>query len=206
MGIFGKTKKEEILLPGSEKNAGGLDLPPPPLAPSMANSVQLHDIEMPLPSGKASYAGQGGDEIPSPVPRDMEMPSLEGAKGIELAPYNEIEGLDKDWIEFTNKTRQPGQNEGKTPLKNQAIQGPRENINMDSIHRGPIFVEGETYRDLLGEMGSLNVKLHIMGDMLSKMDTLREKEETEIRRWHQSMEDMRRKLMFMDDAIFETGR
>ncbi len=80
-------------------------------------------------------------------------------------------------------------------------------INFDKIDTsGPIFVEMETYAEFMSEIGRLHVKLHMMDEMLIKMNTLREKEDFELKRWHQSMDDMRRKLLYMDDALFEPGR
>lgn len=200
MGIFGKSKKTDVT---SDIHMGnnGLELPPPPIPPPNTGSDLLHSIEMPAPE-QPVYPNPAEEEMPKPAEANVTGPKEQ-----------EFPGLDKEWIKFANNNpplASPSGNSAETEKlrkgRQESMLMPGKKASISRISNGPIFVDGETYNELLGEVGRLNVKLHLMDEMLLKMNTLREKEETEVKRWHQGMEDIRRKLMFMDDALFEIGR
>ena len=68
--------------------------------------------------------------------------------------------------------------------------------------RKPIFIEVGTYSGFLEEIGRIRMKLQLAVGVIARIDALREKEEIELRKWHQGMDEMRRKFLFIDDALF----
>jgi len=188
VSLFSKSKKRKLPSLDNQVGMGSVDIPPPPVPPIDINPNSLSSFGIPEPP-----------RPPAQEDSDMDKPEM---------PQEEPEfpGLDKDWMNFA---------QGGTPALEPELPKPEEEIKPPSPkpiapitpdERGPLFMEMETYGDFMGEIGRLHVKLHMMDEMFVKVDSLREKEDFEIKRWHQSMDDLRRKLLYMDDALFESGR
>jgi hypothetical protein len=198
VGLFGKSKKREVPSLDNQVGMGSLDIPPPPVPSIDINPNSLSSLGISEPP--APPAQEDSDMAKPEMPQeDMQKPET---------PQEEpsFPGLDKDWTNFA---------QGGTPTLEPELPKPEEEIKLPSQrlispinteNRGPLFMEMETYGEFMGEIGRLNVKLHMMDEMFVKMDSLREKEDFEIKRWHHSMDDLRRKLLYMDDALFESGR
>jgi len=197
VGLFGNRKKVELPQNEGQGGLGGLDIPPPPVPPTNVDPNSFGSFSMPAP--------------PKPINQE-EVAKSEREIGVEAEPS--FPGLDKDWMNFAKGSMPsiepalPRPEEGiKAPeikLPEQKPMRPVTKIDLDVS--GPIFMEMDTYSGFMGEIGKLHVKFHMMDSMLVKIDSLREKEDFELKRWHQSLDDMRRKLLYMDDALFESGR
>jgi hypothetical protein len=70
-------------------------------------------------------------------------------------------------------------------------------------NKGPLFVEMDAYSAIIDEIALSSERLREMDMTLVRIESLREKEGLELRKWHQSFEDIRKKLMYIDDALFE---
>ena len=171
---------------GNQGGFSSLDIPPPPVAPVDVDPNAMPHFGMPEP--------------PRP-----------NSQGMDAQDHDETNfpGLDKEWMNFANgdtPSIEPGLPQPSAEMRGLEPR-PIPSITHDDLSpRGPIFVEMETYGEFMGEIGRLNVKLNMMDEMLVRMNSLREKEDFELKRWHQSMDDLRKKLLYMDDALFESGR
>jgi hypothetical protein len=191
LGLFGKSKKSELPPLDAPGGLGQLDIPPPPVPPVDVDPNSFSGFGMPEPPLPSA---QGDADIPKP-----EM-SAEEPK---------FPGLDKDWMNFAKGNTpsiEPGLPKPEAEIKRAEPRPIRPIAPINLVASGPLFMEMETYGEFLGEIGRLHVKLHMMDEMLVRMDSLREKEDFELKRWHQGMDDLRRKLLYMDDALFEPGR
>jgi len=187
LGFFKKKakKEDELRLNESMINAAKLDLPPPP-APT----------------------GSGGLDFPdypnfSDEKQKIVLPPVLGEEKPGLPEEEKVEGLDKSWQEFMKLNGTP-----ETEVQKPAAEVRRvaklepQVIRLDDAH--PLFIEINNYSSFLDEIGRLRVKLQLLGGIISKIDGLREKEETELKRWHLGVDDIRKKLLFIDDALFES--
>jgi hypothetical protein len=193
--FFGKGKKKGADMP-SPDSLGGMDLPPPP-----------------IPKGDSGFEISSFDD--NSAGKDIALPELGSEKTTIPEKGNaQFSGLDKDWLDFAkNAAGQMTDKEETAPAARQAPSQmptaqqramPQRAMNM--AVNGPILIEMDTYSGFLDEINVLNVKLHLIDEMVVKMGPLREKEGIEFKRWHQGFDDIRKKLLYIDDALFESGR
>ncbi len=67
----------------------------------------------------------------------------------------------------------------------------------------PIYMEVDKYRDILEEMSSIKDSIKAADNALQKLYELKDNRDKEIGRWHARMEDIQRKLNFLDKSLFE---
>jgi hypothetical protein len=213
IGFFRKKSNSEEALKLDESliREGKLDIPPPP-SPTSTGGLDFPD--------HPNYSDEQEKVVLPPV--EEERP--------ELPPVGNLNSLDPSWTEFLKQNSEPEEAlklpgpELPQPIeqadlpekgKEQAdpdierpkawdlqpkAATPRPEPRFEA--RKPIFIESETYSNFIEEIGRIRVKLQLVEGVISRIDTLREKEEIELRKWHQGMDEMRKKFLFIDDALF----
>lgn len=67
----------------------------------------------------------------------------------------------------------------------------------------PVFVKIEDYKDVLDVMNMIRNKVDDAKETLKKINELKNKEDAELELWHTTLEDVERKIDFVDKTLFE---
>lgn len=76
---------------------------------------------------------------------------------------------------------------------------------MPEIHHGemPVFVKIDEYKDILDVMHMIKNKIEDAKETLGKINELKNEEDAELELWHTGLEEVERKIEFVDKALFE---
>lgn len=74
--------------------------------------------------------------------------------------------------------------------------------NTPSLEK-PLFVKIEKYKDVVETLNKLKTKLHDADEVLSRLNTLKDKESRELSAWHSDLERIRNQLLDIDRKLFE---
>ncbi|MBD3203323.1 hypothetical protein GF327_03455 [Candidatus Woesearchaeota archaeon] len=66
-----------------------------------------------------------------------------------------------------------------------------------------VFVKIEEYKDILDIIELLKEKLNEANDILGKINDLKNQEDSELELWRNGLNDVERKLNFIDQSLFE---
>lgn len=69
----------------------------------------------------------------------------------------------------------------------------------------PVFVKVEDFKDALDVMNMIRLKIEDAKKTLEKVHELKSEEETELELWHTSIEEVERKIDFVDKTLSEPG-
>jgi hypothetical protein len=67
----------------------------------------------------------------------------------------------------------------------------------------PVFVRIEEYKDVLDIMNMIKNKLEEAKTILAKINELKNEEDAELELWHSGVDEVERKIDFVDRALFE---
>ena len=67
----------------------------------------------------------------------------------------------------------------------------------------PVFVKIDEYKDVLDVMNMIKNKLEDAKETLGKINELKNEEDAELELWHTGLEEVERKVEFVDKALFE---
>jgi len=67
----------------------------------------------------------------------------------------------------------------------------------------PVFIRIEEYKDVLDIMNMIKNKIENAKETLGKINELRNEEDAELELWHTGLEEVERKITFVDKALFE---
>ena len=73
----------------------------------------------------------------------------------------------------------------------------------DDLGNMPVFVRIDDYKTIIEVLDLLKIKLGEAQQVLEKIAELKSKEDEEIERWHTELEDVERKVDFIDSTLFE---
>ena len=67
----------------------------------------------------------------------------------------------------------------------------------------PVFVRIEDYKEVISIMGMIKEKIEEAKEKLGKLNDLKNEEDAEIELWHTGLEEVERKVLFVDKTLFE---
>ena len=67
----------------------------------------------------------------------------------------------------------------------------------------PIYVRIEEYRDVLEVINLIKSKIEDAEDVMGQINELKNEEDAELERWKNSVDNVKRKVQFIDRALFE---
>ena len=67
----------------------------------------------------------------------------------------------------------------------------------------PVFVKIEEYKDVLDIMNMIKHKIEEAKETLGKINELKNEEDAELELWHTGIEEVERKIVFVDKVLFE---
>lgn len=74
---------------------------------------------------------------------------------------------------------------------------------MESRETMPVFVKIDEYKDVLNIMNMIKSKLNDARATLAKINDLKNEEDAELELWHAGLEEIERKVDFVDKTLFE---
>lgn len=67
----------------------------------------------------------------------------------------------------------------------------------------PVYVRIEEYKDVLDIMNMIRNKIEDAKETLAKINELKNEEDAELELWHTGLEEVERKIIFVDKTLFE---
>ena len=67
----------------------------------------------------------------------------------------------------------------------------------------PVFVRIDEYKDVLEIMNMIRNKIEAAKETLAKINELKNEEDAELELWHTGLEEVERKVVFVDKTLFE---
>ncbi|MBU0461220.1 MAG: hypothetical protein KJ574_01400 [Nanoarchaeota archaeon] len=67
----------------------------------------------------------------------------------------------------------------------------------------PVFVRIEDYKDVLDIMELIKAKIIEAKQIIEQINTLKNQEDSELELWHNELDDVERKIEYMDKTLFE---
>jgi hypothetical protein len=67
----------------------------------------------------------------------------------------------------------------------------------------PVFVKIEDYKDVIDIMELVKSKVNEANDILEKIRQLKAQEDAELELWNSNLEDVERKIAYIDRTLFE---
>lgn len=175
MGLFGFGKKRQEDLP----------LPPPPSPPELQPLLR-GDIDEIRPP-----------EAPSPMP---EMPPFEEHE-------EELPELPPALPAPTSMQRMPSAGEEEV-VYDRTIQQPVEEMPIREVVRAmpkPAFVAVEDYKRIINDTNTIRSKLMDAENFVRRLGDLKNEEERSFERWRTLLEDIEKKLNYVDQLIAKAG-
>jgi len=71
------------------------------------------------------------------------------------------------------------------------------------VGNAPVFVRVDEYKDVLDIIGLLKDKLHEARTTLGKINELKNHEDSELEAWDSTLNDIDKKVEYLDKALFE---
>lgn len=203
LGLFGKKQQlPEGQYPASQEGLQGQPAPNVTNLPSLSESAELDlpnippidELDLPPPPTYPSAKPTPRPEIPS-VPRAGEMyPSDAGfGSGINI-PVEELTG---------RRPQQLGLQIGEQPSAREEGSGKGQEQRRESDR--PMYVRVDDYKAILEGTSRVRDNLKEATDVVTRMNELKNEEDKEFEKWRAQLEDIQRKLTYVDKIIFESS-
>jgi hypothetical protein len=166
-------------LPG-DQGIPNLDIPEMP---------PMEDLDLPPPP---AYPGGGGAE-PAPMDAGDSLMSSD-PMGLPVEP-----DMPEEKLEIKPRVHHVPRREG--PTKQQAI----AEVEKRPEPRGPIYVPVEDYKAVLDGTEQVRGDLKEATEVLGRLNELKNEEDKEFEKWRSELEDIQRKLTYVDKIIFESS-
>ena len=69
--------------------------------------------------------------------------------------------------------------------------------------KSPVFVKIEEYRQVLDVLDELKKQVVDIRETLQEIDDIRAEEETDLNHWRNKLDEVEKKILFIDQALFE---
>jgi len=71
------------------------------------------------------------------------------------------------------------------------------------MERKPLFVKIDDYKDVVDIMTLIKKKINDAKDILSSINNIKAQEDAEIEQWNSNLDDIDRKVDYIDRSLFE---
>ena len=71
------------------------------------------------------------------------------------------------------------------------------------VEEMPVYVRIDEYKDVLDIMNMIRNKIDNAKEILNKINELKNEEDAELELWHTGLEEVERKIVFIDKTLFE---
>lgn len=205
MGLFKfLQKKEPVSKPLSE------ELPPiPPVRgpETPQKSPQLETSSLPplppisnfsdMPEPPMDYDFQ--EQVPEKTPE----PSLPKIKKMPVPKISEPEIPSPYELEKLGEEEEIEEIPSKIPPLEIKSEGYTPKFVKESPKRGPIFIRSDNYKAMLDGIDQFKIKLEEEESIFLRLNDLKNSEDKLFETFRESIEDIQRKLLFVDKTLFE---
>ncbi|MBS1266396.1 MAG: hypothetical protein MAG795_00363 [Candidatus Woesearchaeota archaeon] len=206
LDIFGK-KKNSSLKPHNAKKE--LNIPPPPPPPGKVSTDNLPSFEVPkedkiappifnkedkrMPKPESGFNSADLDKV------KQELPDLNS-----FGQERSVNKSNRKWEELQKKPKHKKPVKVKLPHHKKEISEVKKSLKRSQIGDGkPFYVNMDYYKQIQEDINVMNRRLTELDSTMHKIETNREKQNSEFRNWRNIFENMRKKLLFMDEILFE---
>lgn len=89
----------------------------------------------------------------------------------------------------------------EVPVAEEEIRPPEKEEVIEEIK--PIFVRAEKFKDILKEISNIKADLKKSENVIVSIDDLKDNKEGEFVKWHNTLDDIEKKLMLVDKILFK---
>ncbi|MEK6822283.1 MAG: hypothetical protein AABY13_00515 [Nanoarchaeota archaeon] len=132
--------------------------------------------------------------LPPPPAPEAPMPSSEVRIVSELPEMSEMQA-----------PQMPQEPMHEEMLMREEAPAPEPMTMPTTPEREPLFVSVQDYQEVLGSIGYVRNKLGEADELVKKLNSLKVSEEKEFEAWRAQLEDLQRKLAYVEDVIFSAG-
>ncbi|MBW2970620.1 hypothetical protein KY320_00505 [Candidatus Woesearchaeota archaeon] len=210
MSLFKKHSKYSEIKPLDLENE--LKVPPPPPLPGNTKKEMLPKFSFEPSQPEQAVAPPVFEQhpiIPSPI-----KPSEQEIDFSEIEPFNDES---YEIPTYTGKPKVPATPQPTTaPIHfapehilhqpAEAVRKPEEPESkpISYMSQGELFVNASYYQHILNEMDEVSYKIRLLDSTTNKIDELRTTEGEIFKDWQSCLEEMRKKLVFVDAVLFES--
>jgi hypothetical protein len=186
MGIFSFLKKEEKKLPPLPDIGS---LPPLPTMdaekPSETAHVETKEEKAP------SFPEIPKEDIPEKIPDLEEIPEPPKIKPVQVQESPQIGEVPEHIPQLEGFESEP------------FVENAKETIVKHRTASGPLFVRMDKYKVLLSDIENMKNNFKQNENIYTRLNDYRVEQDKKFELFHESLEDIQRKLLFMDKTLFE---
>jgi len=209
--------KEDFPIPEGKK-----DIPEIPSMTEIEGTISSSKAEeaFELPELPEMKAQPKMEEIKAAIEEEKEPTHLEFPEKLSipsaeerLPPMEELPALEKvpEHIPELGETKPPSfkieEKIGPAPIEPTPVRPKLKEISEPVTRKkgGPIFVETHEFTNIMKEIEIMKSDLKKADNTISGLNDLKNKQETRFEKLRSSMENIERKLIYVDDIVFEKG-
>jgi len=188
MGLFFRRGKKEKM---------GIPPPPPPEEGEEAAKEVLKG-EKPIPELPPLEIGEPEKHLPSEMPEikpSAEEKKPSGMPEFPEVPKEEAEEMPEEKIEEVKEAEKPAIFEEKA----EAIEKPAPAGEIAA----PKFVTALSFQTVLTEADAIRSSIRETENIIARINSLKKEEEKEFGSWRAQLEDVEKKLSYIDEVIFK---
>ena len=88
------------------------------------------------------------------------------------------------------------------PMEIEEVEEPEMQHEKPIPRDGPVFVSVQDYQEILNGVNSIKSKLGEVDDSFKKLNNIKTGQEKELEEWRKALEDVQRKLTYVDEVLF----
>lgn len=213
MGLLNFMNKNKNTQSIPEPPSSDIDMPPAP--PGMDMS---HDVDFSIPPPIPDITLEDSKDLP-------DFPEIKGDESFE--PYTPGLPSEQEVIEKVNNVKEQVPEKPKIPdfksFRMPTMQPPQQDTFFDNdqeeempeepveqtraqptyMPHGPLFINSEHFQRILGRIKSTKLVIKDIENRSFKLNELKNKEEKKFEQWKSKLEDIQRKLIYVDKVLFE---
>jgi hypothetical protein len=183
------------------------DIPPPPNKQELSTDSSMDNMEIPPPPTQASDS-KPLPEFPDIKNEDHELPPPPQdlpEKPMEMEPQEMPEQhMDQEPMQPEQQPQDDDSQDSVGYFEEDSQEEPI--VPQEPAHydiQGPLFIKSDNFQQILGRIKTTKEHLKSQEDKLFEMSDTKAKEEKKIDLWKSKLEDIQRKLIYVDKALFE---
>ena len=197
LGIFGKKDNSKIKPLSNKKE---LNIPPPPPPPQKVSTEALPSFEVPQENKVAPPIFNEDTTLPKP---NVELNTADLSKVKQQFPDLEPFEIEEP-LQLQKPTPTKPIEHIEIPHHKKEISEVKHTLNRVQIQDGkPFYVNMDHYKQIQEDINVMSNRLTALDGTTNKIQAVRQKQDLEYKNWSSIFENMRKKLLFIDEVLFE---
>lgn len=190
-----------------------------PQGMNMQGNNGNQDFQIPEPPSPSDYSDVSSDYVQEnnnagnndaldvPSPSDYAQPeSVDNSEYMQQSPEMQQQPQQASRQRMSAPQPEPQRRSALKTETSKAMSQQKEILSENRTHAHydrPIYVEVDDYRRVLDYVGEIKNNIKTSENTLNDLETLRGKKDKEFEHWRNALEDVERKLLFVDKTLFE---